>query len=406
LISLTISGQQVINTNTPGFDPDELRFGEYIGLAANGNTFFAAWTADNPVSGDQNIYTTTFTCPNGPFFTAQPVPFDVQAGDQVIPITSTSTLAAAAFQSPAGTPAPEVITANLPGRTLLQSVQLPAQPLTDVVIAPNNQKAAVMDIGGFDIIDLTANTFVRVPVNSASTSEISITPDSAKALIALSIPVLQESSGKQEVSIFDLAGATRTSVPLPGTPLSGITITPDSAKAFIAAGTTVQAINISAATATSIPLSQGPDTGIVLTPNATKALVAAGTSVFIIDVATLGTTPVPIPNPSRTDIVVSPDGSRAVLATQTEVDIINIAAASRIGVPLGSPPFTGVDITPDSTKAVIRDNAGAHIITLATGADTVIALPGAANAPSLGCRSSILYRTAVNRRYRRLGSGV
>jgi hypothetical protein len=380
----TISGAQIINTNTPGFQ-GQIRFGEYIGVAANGNTFFAAWTADNPVSGNQNIYTQTFVCPNGPFFSAQPVPSDVaSSGDQVIPITTTSTLAAAAFQSPAGTPAPEVITANLPARTLAQSFPLVAQPLTDVVIAPDGQHAAVMDGGGFSILNLAANTSVRVPLSKFSpTSEISITPDSANALIALSTPVGQSTPepSPQEVSIFNLSTAVRRSVQLPQFPLSGITITPDSSKAFITAGTSVQAINIAAGTTVSVPLPETPNTGIVLTPNGAKALVAAGHSVVIIDVAALTTTTVAIPNQARTDIVVTADGTHAVVATAVEVDIINIAAASNLAVPLNSAPFTGLDVTPDSTKAVIRDSAGAHIITLATGAQTIVALAGAANAP-------------------------
>jgi hypothetical protein len=380
----TISGLQAINTNAPGFQ-GQIRFGEYIGVAANGTTFFAAWTADNPVFGDQDIYTQTFTCPDGPFFSVQPVPSDVSSsGDQVIPITKTSSLAAAAFQSPPGTPAPEVITANLPGRTLAQSFPLPAQPVTDVAIAPNNQKAAVMDAGGFNIFDLTANTVVRVPLNKlTATSEISITPDSTNALIALSTPVgaAGPQPSPQQVSIFNLGTASSTSVALPQFPLSGITITPDSSKAFVAAGTTVQAIDIGAGTAATIPLADTPNTGIVLTPSGANALISAGRNVYIINVATLATTPVAIPNQAKTDIVVTPDGTRAVLATATEVDIINIAGASNLAAPLNSPPFTGLDVTPDSTRAVIRDSAGAHIITLATGAQVTVALAGAANAP-------------------------
>jgi len=68
--------------------------------------------------------------------------------DQVVPITSTSTVAAAAFQSSTETSAPEIVMADLPRRALLQSFELSDQPVTDVVIAPNNQKAAVMDAGG------------------------------------------------------------------------------------------------------------------------------------------------------------------------------------------------------------------------------------------------------------------
>jgi hypothetical protein len=230
----TISGAQIIDTNAPGFGGPP-RFGEYMGLSANGVTFNAAWTADNPVLGDQDIFTTSFTCQFPPPPPPLPVPFDVElTADQVIPITSNSSLAAAAFQSSTDTPAPEVITADLPRRVLSQSFDLADQPVTDVAIAPNNQKGAVMDAGGFNIIDLTATTIMRIPFETGSAaSEIAITPDSRKALIALSTPLLAAvpEPSSQEMSIFDLGTGSQMSVLLPGVPLSGITVTPDSSKA-------------------------------------------------------------------------------------------------------------------------------------------------------------------------------
>ena len=375
----TVSGAQVIRTNTPGF-AGQIRFGEYIGLSAVGPVFHSAWTADGGPPPNQDIFTTSFTCGQGGTIVPVVPPKDITP-DQVIPTTPASDLAAAAFQSSDAVVRPEIIKVNLVTQTLAASVALPDTPVTDVVITPDGLVAVNVDASGFNIINLATNALTRLPLGSTSAvTEIAVTPNGLHALVGVAGVIDRREGpigGGQELVIINLSTAARTSVPLASMPSSGITVTPDSQKALIAAGLGVLIIDIASATATNVALADVPNTGIVLTPDGSRALVAAGARIYIIDVATSSASFVDLASKAATDITVTPNGARAVLGTRTDVSIVNIAAETRISVPLASPPLTGVDVTPNSATAVIRDTAGAHLINLLTAADTLVPLPAA-----------------------------
>lgn len=367
----------LINVDTPGFG-GQIRIGEYIGLSSVGTFFHAAWTGD-AVPANQDIFTRLFRCMGTPVNVIQPLPTRIIMPDQVTPIRPASRTVLAAFQQTQATPEPEIVAVDLDGPSLVRSFGLPDNPVTDVVLTPDQRRAVGVDASGFNIVDLVAGSHVRIPLTTEfALSEISVTPDSRKALVAFSTPLGGGQgaplTSKQEVAIFDLAAATRVTVALPTIPLSGITITPDSRKALLAIGGAVAIIDVAAGSLGLVALPDLPDTGIALTPDGSRALVAAGPNVYLIDIASATAIPVAVPNRSLTDIVVTPDGARAVLASEAAVSIVDIAAATATHVALASPPLTGADVTPDSSLAVIRNAQGAHLIALATGSDLVVPL--------------------------------
>jgi hypothetical protein len=94
----TISGAQIINIDNTATARD------YISVAAAGSEYIAAWWADAP--GDDDVFTRRFICPGGIGIVPPVLPLAPEREDQVIPITSTSISAAAAFESAANGVAP------------------------------------------------------------------------------------------------------------------------------------------------------------------------------------------------------------------------------------------------------------------------------------------------------------
>lgn len=258
---------------------------------------------------------------------------------------------------------------DLQTRAVTEFGGFPARPASDVVVAPDQEYALVVDFPGSEqaVFGLLRRIHLvtgeeKIVALHAPVTEITVTADGSQALIGTT----------WGLEIVDLATMTTRQL-REVRAITGISITADGSKALVGVPQGIAVINLPSGTWTLLPI--GPIfTGIALSGDNATAVAGVAGGVVLVDLESYATTLLGTGTPVSS-ILLTPDNNQAVFAALFGAVIVDLAAKTYVQVPAPPVPVTDIELSTDGSVALFGSTAGLTMVDLANRTHSTIALP-------------------------------